>query len=507
MTNMDNTQNEETFPDMIAAVDLGSNSFHMVVARVDEQGNISIVDQLKEMVRLRGGLDAQLNLNEEVAQRALDCLQRFGDRVRHLDASAVRAVGTNTLRTMKNSRGFLGKANKALGHRIEIISGYEEARLVYLGVSHTLASEKGRHLVIDIGGGSTEFIIGKKFEPLELESLNIGSVSMTQRFFPDGDLGEDKWRQADTALRLEIMPIQRRFQAGNWKHAIGSSGSIKATRKIIQELGLEKFGITLDSMLQIRDKLIRLGNIKNLNEISLPGLKDDRAPVYAGGLAVLISAFEALQIERMTVSDGAVREGLLYDMLGRIKHEDVRDRSVLDLMKRFKVDARHAACVEQTALHCFEQVRKEWDIQKKNAHTLAWAAKLHELGMSITHDKHHLHGAYILKYADIPGFTRRRQYWLSLLVKTHRKRLETDVFESLPEEDQPTVRYLSILLRLSVLFHRARIDNQEILPEIEASTDSLYIKCSKNIGEQALLEADLLQEKARLNKIGFKLYF
>ena len=507
VNNSDSSNNNESQPEMIAAVDLGSNSFHMVVARVDSQGNISIVDQLKEMVRLRGGLDARLNLDDEVAQRALDCLQRFGDRIRHLDATAVRAVGTNTLRTMKNSRGFLKKANKALGHRIEIISGYEEARLVYLGVSHTLASEKGKQLVIDIGGGSTEFIIGRKFEPKVLESLNMGSVSVTQRFFHDDDLGADKWQTADTALRLEIMPIQKRYKAGNWKRAIGSSGSIKATRNIIQELELEKFGITLNAMYQIRDRLIEIGNINKINADNLPGLKADRAPVYAGGLAILISAFEALKIERMTLSDGAVREGLLYDMLGRIKHEDVRDRSVQDLMKRFQVDEVHAACVEKTALHCFEQVRKDWNIPKKNRHTLAWAASLHELGMSITHDKHHLQGAHILKYADIPGFTRRRQYWLSLLVKTHRKKLEENAFEDLPEEDQQAVRYLSILLRLSVLLHRARIDDREMLPCVEGSTDSLHIKCSKNIGEQALLEADLLQEKTWLNKIGFKLYF
>jgi len=500
------SNNNESPPEMIAAVDLGSNSFHMVVARVDEQGNISIVDQLKEMVRLRGGLDANLNLDEEVAGRALDCLQRFGDRIRHLDSTAVRAVGTNTLRTMKNSRAFLKKAYNALGHRIEIISGYEEARLVYLGVSHTLSSDKGKQLVIDIGGGSTEFIIGKKFEPLELESLNMGSVSITQRFFHDGDLSADKWQTADTALRLEIMPIQKRYQAGKWKRAIGSSGSIKATRNIIQQLGLEKFGITLDAMYQIRDRLIDIGNIKDITMENMPGLKADRAPVYVGGLAILISAFEALKIERMTLSDGAVREGLLYDMLGRIKHEDVRDRIVQDLMQRFQVDAEHAKCVEQTALHCFEQVRKDWNIPKKNRHTLAWAARLHELGMSITHDKHQLQGAHILKYADIPGFTRRRQYWLSLLVKTHRKKLEEDAYEDLPQEDQQTVRYLSILLRLSVLLHRARID-QELLPCVEGSTDSLHIKCSKDIGEQALLEADLLQEKTWLNKVNFKLYF
>ena len=499
-----NIDDQEGYPEMIAAVDLGSNSFHMVVARVDELGNISIIDQMKEMVRLRGGLDAKLNLNEEVGQRALNCLQRFGDRIRHLDASAVRTAGTNTLRTMKASRAFLEKANKALGHRIEIIPGHEEARLVYLGVSHTLSDDEGQQLVIDIGGGSTEFIIGKKFEPLKLESLNIGSVSMTQRFFIDGDLGADKWQTADTALRLEIMPIQKSYHEGNWKFAIGSSGTIKAVRAIIQEFELEKFGITLDAMVTIRDKLIAIGNIEN---IELPGLKAERAPVFAGGLAILISIFKSLNIKRMTVSDGALREGLLHDMIGRIQHEDVRDRSVQDLMQRFQIDIDHANRIEITALHCFKQVRKDWGIPKKSRRSLRWAACLHEIGMSITHDKYHLQGAHMLKYADIPGFARRRQYLIALLVKTHRKKLEEDAFDSLPEDEQKIARYLSILLRIAVLLHRARIDTDDILPVVEGGVDSLYIKFSKDIGEQALLEADLIQEKVWLNKIGFKLYF
>lgn len=494
---------DESYPEMIAAVDLGSNSFHLIVARVDEHGNFAMIDQMKEMVRLRGGLDAHNNMDEAVAQRALECLQRFGDRIRHLEHRAVRAAGTNTLRTMKNSAAFLRKANKALGHRIEIIPGHEEARLVYLGVSHTLSDDKGKQLVVDIGGGSTEFIIGEKFEPQQMESLNIGSVSITKRFFSDGSLSVDNWQEANTALRLKMMPIEKAFSSGNWERAIGSSGTIKATRNIIVELGLENYGISMKALYELRDRMIAMKSIKN---IEFPGLKDERAPVYAGGLAVLIALFESLNIDEMKVSDGALREGLLYDMLGRIQHEDVRDRSVQDLMKRFNIDTPHAARVKQTALHCFEQVRKDWNLPKKRSHTLGWAADLHELGLSITHDKHHLRGAYIVKYADIPGFARRRQQWLSVLVETHRKKLEAEAFDILPEDERQAIKYLSILLRLSVLLHRSRMD-QEILPTIEGSIDSLHISCSKDIKDQALMEANLQQEKAWLNKIGFKLYF
>ncbi len=499
----ENPEENQSYPDTIAAVDLGSNSFHMVVARVDEHGNFAIIDQMKEMVRLRGGLDVTNNMDEEVAQRALDCLQRFGDRIRHLESDSVRAAGTNTLRSMKQSRAFLRKANKALGHKIEIIPGREEARLVYLGVSHTLSDDKGKQLVIDIGGGSTEFIIGKRFEPKTLESLNFGSVSVTKRFFPNGDLGAAKWQTANTVLRLEIMPIQREYAASNWKHATGSSGTIKATRAIIQELELESFGITLKALYDIRDRLIKIGNI---NDIDLPGLKSDRAPVYAGGLAIIIAIFESLKIEEMTVSDGALREGLLYDMLGRINHEDVRYRSVQDLMLRFNIDDEHANRVRTTAMHCFTQVRKDWDLQKKRKLTLGWAADLHELGMSITHNQHHLQGGHILEHADIPGFARRRQFWLSVLVMSHRKKLNLELFENLPEEERQTILYLSILLRIAVLLHRSRLDI-EILPEVEGSQDSLHLKCPDNISDKALIEADLQQEKEWLSKIGFKLYF
>ncbi len=504
MTETENNEIEQQeLPEIIAAIDLGSNSFHMIVARVDEYGNISMIDQIKEMVRLRAGLDTYNNMDEAVAQKALDCLQRFGDRIRHLPHEAVRAAGTNTLRTMKGSADFLRKANKALGHRIEIIPGHEEARLVYLGVSHTLSDDQGKQLVIDIGGGSTEFIIGKRFEPRILESLNIGSVSVTKRFFPDGNLSADKWQSADTALRLEIMPIQRAFASDNWKRATGSSGSIKATRAIIMELGLSQFGITLKNLYELRDRLIAFGNI---DQLELPGLKEERAPVYAGGLAILIAIFESLKIENMTVSDGALREGLLYDMIGRIQHEDVRYRSVQDLMQRFNIDLTHAESVKKTALHCFKQVRKDWGIRKKRKLTLSWAADLHELGLSITHDKHHLQGSHILEHADIPGFARRRQHWLAVLVNTHRKKLAPDIFETLHEDERQDIRYLSILLRLAVLLHRSRLE-EDILPEVEASADSLHLKLPDDVKSNALLEADLLQEKAWLNKIGFNLYF
>ena len=497
------TENKQKYPEMIAAVDLGSNSFHMIVARVDESGNFAMVDQLKEMVRLRGGLDSKNNMDEAVAQRALDCLQRFGDRIRHLDHNCVRAAGTNTLRTMKKSNAFLRKANKALGHRIEIIPGREEARLVYLGVSHTISDDRGNQLVIDIGGGSTEFIIGERFESKILESLNFGSVSATARIFADGKLTEKNWKKANTALRLEIMPIANEYSADNWEFAIGSSGTIKATQEIIRELALAKFKITLDALYEIRDRMI---DMKTVDKIQLAGLNADRAPVYAGGLSVLIAVFEALDIDRMTVSEGALREGLLYDLLGRIQHEDVRDRSVRDLMQRFNIDVEHASMVKETALHCFKSIRKSWGLPKKRKHILGWAADLHELGMSITHDKHHLQGAHILEYADIPGFARRRQHWLSVMVMGHRKKLPVDTLNELTSNQRSTLIYLIVLLRLSVLLHRSR-KHQTLLPKVTGSENSLRLHFEFDLKDHALLEADLIREKQWLEKVDFTLSF
>lgn len=488
---------------MIAAVDLGSNSFHMIVARVDENGNFSMVDQMKEMVRLRGGLDENNNMDEVVARNALDCLQRFGDRIRHLDHSCVRAAGTNTIRTMNQSKKFLRKARKALGHRIEIIPGREEARLVYLGVSHTLSDDRGNQLVVDIGGGSTEFIIGEMFESKVLDSLNFGSVSATKRFFADGQLSMKNWQEANIALRLEMMPIVNEYSSDNWEFAIGSSGTIKATREIVEALDLNKFMITLDALYKVRAHMIAM---KSIDQLKLPLRNAERVPVYAGGLAILIAVFEALKIENMMVSDGALREGLLYDLLGRIQHEDVRDRSVRDLMQRFNIDTSHAALVKSTALLCYKKLRKDWVLPKKHKRILGWSADLHELGMSITHDKHHLQGSHILEYADIPGFARRRQHWLSVIVMSHRKKLPVEVLDELSEDERSTLTYLIVILRLSVLLHRSRQDI-EILPDVEGKENQLYLNIDGDINEQALLEADLLQEQQWLSKIGFTLTF
>ncbi|CAA6820840.1 MAG: Exopolyphosphatase (EC [uncultured Thiotrichaceae bacterium] len=489
-------------PETIAAVDLGSNSFHMIVAQVNEHDELKQVDKLKEMVRLRGGLDENNNLSAEKQDVALACLRRFGERIRHLPVESVRIAGTNTLRTMQDATEFQALAKEALGHSVSIIAGREEARLIYLGVAHTLSDDDGKRFVMDIGGGSTEFIIGEKFKPLELESLNMGSVSVTQRFFADGSLKKENWDKAITALSLEITPIKSAYEIGHWNIATGASGTIKAARNIIHALELEKFGITLKSLHKVKDLMIEAGDIE---QVDLPKLKADRKPVFAGGLAVLIAAFETLKIDSMTVSDGALREGLLYDLIGRIHHEDTRDNSINSLMKRFDIDLVQSQQVTTTADHLFKQVATEWELNKRYRKLLIWAAMIHELGLSIAHSNYHTHGAYILDNADLPGFSRKGQRWLSTLVDTHRRSINHANFERLPPQEQAIVKKLSVLLRLSVLFHRSR-KNEHILPNIQLGENKMAIHC-RELSNRPMLLADLKREKAWLENIAFTLNF
>ena len=482
----------------IAAIDLGSNSFHMIVAQVTESDTLQKVDKLKEMVRLRGGLDKNNNLVEAKEQEALACLQRFGERIRHLPMDDVRVAGTNTLRTMNNSADFLVKAKQALGHSVGIIAGREEARLIYLGVAHTLSDDYGRRLVIDIGGGSTEFIIGKKFQPSELESINVGSVSITQTFFPDGSLDKKCWEKAHQYLLLEMMPLKTAYLKGQWDIATGASGTIKAALNITQALQLEKFGITLNALYAIRDRMITANNLDSLN---LAGLKDDRLPVFSGGLAVLIAAFETLSINEMNVSNGALREGLLYDMIGRIHHEDIRENTVDDLIQRFKIDKIQSSQVEDTARFLFAQVEQQWKLKKRHKELLLWSAQLHELGLNISHSRYHKHGAYILKYADLPGFSQKEQAWLSVLVATHRRKIDAEYFNALPKTQQKFVKKLAALLRLSVLLHRSRIA-ESILPKIATDDKTVVLYCKK-IPTNPMLVADLKRENQWLEAIDF----
>ncbi len=491
-------------PHYLAAIDLGSNSFHMVVARI-EDGHVHILDSLKEMVRLGGGLDKNGRLSEEARIRALSCLDRFAERVQKLPQGSVAAVGTNTLRQAKNSRQFLQSASEVLGHPISVIGGKEEARLVYLGVSHSLAAEDGKRFVMDIGGGSTELIIGENFEPLHLQSLEMGCVSMSRTFFRNGKLSRKNWEKAGIAAHLELRPVRRHFQKVGWVSATGASGTIKAVGNIVKALGLETYNITLESINEIRNRMIAAGHVKKLD---LPGLDSDRQPVFAGGLAILIATFEALKIKTMQVSEGALREGLLYERLGRIQSEDTRLKTVSSVQQRFQISKNHARRVSLTSHRLFSACEKAWNLRLEDAERLHWASSLHEIGLAVSLSGYQKHGAYLLENADLPGFSFEEQRWMSTLVRCHRKKLSKNLFRDLPEKDQKTALRLAILLRLATLLHRARKDETAVIEQVVADENNLTLQFAQyELINHPLQRASLEQEAKYLKNMDVNLKF
>lgn len=491
-------------PQYLAAIDLGSNSFHMVVARI-EDGHVHILDSLKEMVRLGGGLDKHGRLSEEARVRALSCLDRFAERVRKWSKGSVAAVGTNTLRQAKDSRQFLQSASEVLGHPISVIGGKEEARLVYLGVSHSLVASEGKRFVMDIGGGSTELIIGENFEPLHLRSLEMGCVSMSRAFFRNGSLDKQNWKNAGIAAHLELRPVRRHFQKVDWVSATGASGTIKAAGNIVKALGLESYNITLNSLYETRNRMIEAGHIYNLH---LPGLNNDRLPVFAGGLAILIAAFEALKINTMQVSEGALREGLLYDRLGRIQSEDTRLKTVSSVQNRFQISKKHARRVSLTSHRLFTACEKAWNLRLEDAEMLHWASSLHEIGLAVSLSGYQKHGAYLLENADLPGFSFEEQSWMSILVRCHRRKISKKFFSFLPETDQKTALRLTILLRLATLLHRARKEETAIIEQVVAGENTLNLDFAEyELINHPLQRASLEQEAKYLQNVDFNLKF
>jgi len=438
----------------VAAVDLGSNSFRLQVGRVvDDQ--IYTLDSLKEPVRLASGLMPDKRLDASAQARALDALRRFGERLGGLDKGAVRVVATNTLRIAKNAVEFLPLAEQALGFPIEIIAGREEARLIYIGASHSLPSAAHKRLVIDIGGGSTEFIIGKRHEPQLMESLYMGCVSYTLRFFPDRRIDKKRLREAQIAAAKEIELIAHDYQRLGWKEAVGSSGSARAIADVLELNGLNpngESGITRVGLDRLCAMLIKAGSAEALD---LPGIKGDRLPVFPGGVAIMSAIFEELDIERMTYADGALRLGVLYDLLGRFHHHDMRDSTVKQFRRRYQVEGDQVERVETTALSALTQLSNgapsEADVQ-----FLSWACRLHEIGISVAHNAYHKHGAYVLTYADMPGFSKKDQARLAMLVLGHRGKL--DKLGMIPAED--SAWNLIFCLRLAVLLHRTRDDRE-----------------------------------------------
>lgn len=483
---------------LLAAVDLGSNSFRLSIGRVVQQdGNAQIyaIDRLKESVRLAAGLNNDKVIEDEAIQRAITVLKRFGERLQGFHPNRVRAVATNTFRIARNVDQILPLAEEALGFPIEVISGQEEARLIFSGITNELPPSGNNRLMIDIGGGSTEVIIGRGFQPLHTSSLYMGCVSYTRRFFPDGIITEARMQEAQIAARRELEAISKRYRKTGWQEAYGSSGTAKGLIAVLQEGGMSKKGITLEGLEKLKDKLIRDGKVI-MSE--LPGLKHDRSLVLAGGLAIMMAAFKELKIKAMGPGEGALRVGVLYDLLGRDSDHDKRHETVRQFIKRYHVDVRQSARVKRAAMNFFKQLELPDNTEVQDLErTLGWAADLHEVGISIAHAEYHKHSAYILQHADMPGFSNDDQFLLARLALGHHGKLS-----KFPTQEPTRNRWLTLLcLRLAVLLARRREDHEQLPIAISVKGNDVRVKVDKNwLATHPLSEYSLLGEQEEWNK-------
>jgi len=487
---------------LYAGIDLGSNSFHMVVARL-EHGQLRVIDRIKDMVRLAGGLDSSGRLDPETHQRALAALARFGERVRGVPDHQIRAVGTQTFRRLSHPAAFLVVAETALGCPIDIVSGREEARLVWLGVSQGVAPTEGRRLVIDIGGGSTELVAGEQPEPALAESLAVGCVGLTRKLFSDGELSEARYHRALNLCRAELQPWASQFRRYGWNQVIGSSGTIRALASMVDAREASVGHITPATLGRLRERLLQFGRI---DRITLEGLSDRRRPVIIGGLAILESVMELLAIDSITVSPFALREGLLQDLLGRLAQRDPRNATVSAMRARYEIDADQAARVSDWTLSAFEQVQSGWALKPIHGDILHWISQLHEIGLAIAHDGYQRHTAYILEHADMPGFSRQEQQFMAIVTEQQRRQVKPDRLRTLPDRLQHPARCLIALLRLAVTLYRPRSGDSVGDYALQAGSGFLELALEPGwLAARPLLRHDLEIDSQELAALGLEL--
>ena len=487
----------------VAAVDLGSNSFHLVIAR-QEKGRLVVVDRIKEIVRLGGGLDENSNLTDDAQTRALNCLRQFGQRLRDIPATNIRAVGTNTFRKAHNSAEFLPKAEKALGHSIDVITGQEEARLIYESVGYGLSESSSNRLVVDIGGGSTEVIVGSGHDSHLAESLYIGCVSLTASRFPDDRIDEERMFRAELDAQLEIRAIHRNFRDHGWDKVLGCSGTICAVGEALRQLQWSDGTIDKDSLDRLRREILSCNHSSELVKL---GFEPTRCEVLPGGVAILCALFEWLGIQSMQISDLALREGVMYDLLGRLRNDDARQRTVTSLAEHWSIDKIHAQRVRDLALNIYDQVKDKWFADATDERNLlGWAATLHEIGLSIAHAKYHEHGAYLLEFSDMAGFSKPEQAVLAILVGSHRRKLLKTFSATSTHLRVRTLKRLCVILRLAVLLHRPRTDRVDLSVQCSAKKKTISLKFPNEwLNLHPLTKADLTREKMHLEGVGLNL--
>lgn len=483
---------------LLAAIDMGSNSFRLEVGRL-LHGQIQRTEYLKETVRQGAGLDANSMLSKDAMQRGWDCLERFAERLRGMELSYVRAVATQTLREARNSDTFTERAQQILGVPIEVIAGREEARLIYSGVAHQLPPSDDRRVVVDIGGRSTEFILGTGTTPEVTESYQIGSVSWSMRYFSDGVLSAKRLNKARIAARAQFSEIASLFPPDRWDVAIGCSGTVGAVAGILEGAGFESETITRKGLEWLLREIAACGHAQRLN---FSQLKERHRDIIGGGISVLHAAFELLGMERMHVSKGALRHGMLYgtlyDVLDKeLEATDPRYITVMRLVHQFNIDTAQADRVRTTARHFFKQIHSTPDTGHYNPaeRTLGWAATLHEIGSLVSHSYYHRHGAYIIQNADAPGFSQSEQRRLGLLILGQRGKLRK-VQEVI---DQSGFRNKLLCLRLALRLCHARHDPE--LDSLQLVTDQqnhhYTLRCSADWQKRHPQSTFLLQEEAQ----------
>lgn len=495
-------QAHEPLPDgsLLAAIDLGSNSFHLIVARA-EHGEMRPVEVLAEKVQLGAGL-VDNRLSQAAIDRGLDCLARFAQMLGSVEAERIRVVGTNALRVADNRRDFTRPAQQILGAPVDVVYGREEARLVYLGVAHSLADDAQSRLVVDIGGGSTELIIGQRFEPQRLESLQMGCVSYSDSF-PGGKLSKDNYRHAYNRARLEISHIRYHYHAGHWAECVGSSGTLQAIETVLVSQGWSDGSINRKGLEKLEKRLLRFKRFEN---ISLEGLSNQRRNVIAAGVAIASALFDELGIKQMRTSRGALREGVIYDLMGRFSHEDVRERTINALMQRYGVDTAMAELMARRARTLFNATRSGWKLAGTDGDLLQRTALAHEIGMAISHKHYQRHSAYLLLNADLPGFSQEEQEQMALLAATQRGKLDDSLWTTVTDSERPRLLRLITLIRLALIFKY--VEQLEALPDFAVfpSADGLRLEFPEGwLAQHPLTAQELQLEQALLAKQGLAL--
>jgi exopolyphosphatase/guanosine-5'-triphosphate,3'-diphosphate pyrophosphatase len=495
------TADQSPHQDIYAVIDLGSNSFHMLMVKV-VGGSVQVIGRVKRKVRLAAGLNDNLVLSRKAMKRGWECLALFAERLQDIPPQNIRIVGTATLRLAKNVKTFLKEAEAILGQKVTVISGDDEARIIYLGVAHTSNSDSNR-LVIDIGGASTEVVIGAGFNPLVLSSLNMGCVTYLERYFADDELSEENFGRAIAAAEHEVQSIAAQYQQTGWQLAVGASGTVQAMQEILVAQCKDEV-ITLSRLEDIMQQALACGRMEQL---TITGLAQERKQVFPSGLAILIALFRTLNISGMTLSGGALREGVLYSMLPQLQHSDVRSRTVNSLMVRYFIDQRHAGRVAEMASELANQLQSRWDLVKFEGHSmLKCSALLHELGLLIEYKNHHHHGAYIINHSDLPGFTRAQQQLVMALVHNHRADISREIIARQTMTSVLLTVRLTRILRLAVILSMRR--RNEVLPQVTISSKGEQLVLTMPAGwleQHPLMRAELEQEVQYQQQAGWEL--